>query len=327
MKNNKKCFFVLISIIIMISGSFCNALAYPDKNITSIIGWGAGSGSDAANRGIMHYAEKQLNVSILTENITGASSGIATLKVMNARPDGYTIGTLTYDGVITVPYFDLVPGYDLERLTYLCFLTNHVTVLAVHGDSPWNTVEDFLEEAKARPGELTVSNPGVGGVNHLPMLDLSMKAGVEFNHICYAEGANRQREALLSKETDAACIAIVTAIPNLASGEIRILGVMSDERSEFLPEVPTFKESGYDLIWGSFRVAAVPKDVPEEIKDFLEETFRKVYKDEEFIEWSTKTALGAYWRNREDTAKYVQNAQEQAFSLMDDLVEKGILTK
>lgn len=305
--------------------SFTSVSAYPEKNITNIIPWSAGGGTDAAARGVMHYAEKHLNVTVVNENITGAQSGIGILRLMISRPDGYTIGLLTWDSVITVPYYELVPGYDLDKLDFICTLTEHSTALVVRNDSPWDNLEEFISDAKNRPGQISISNVGTGGVWHLPALDLADKLGIEVKHIPYPEGAGPQREALLSGETDSASISIAGVLPSLEAGEVRILAVMSEERDELLPNVPTFKELGYDVVWGSFRVIAVPKEVPEEIKDTLEGAFRAVFDDEEFVDWAAKTGLGAVWRNREDTNKYLRNIQKTAFELIDDLIEKGLL--
>ena len=124
-----------------------------------------------------------------TRNITGAQSGVGTLRLMKSQPDGYTIGSLTWDSVITVPDYGLVPGYDTEELTYLGSVTVHPTVLAVATDSPHDTLQDFIAAAREAPGELSISNVGSGGVWHLPALDFADAAGIEVNHVPYPDGS------------------------------------------------------------------------------------------------------------------------------------------
>ena len=298
---------------------------YPRKDVRHIIPWSAGGGTDAAMRGFMHYAEKQLPVSIYNENVTGAQSGIGVFKLMNSKPDGYTIGTLTWDSVITVPYYKLVPGYDVEKLEFVCTVTVHATGLAVRDDAPWKNLEEFVEDAKKRPGEITVSNVGTGGVWHLPALDMGRKMGIEVRHIPYPKGAGPQREALITGETDAASISVAAALPALKANQARFLAIMAEERDPLLPDVPTFKELGYDVVWGSFRLVAVPAGTPEERIETLEKVFEAVFHEKEFLEWAEKTGLGAIWKDREETKKFIGEMQRGAFKLIDELVEKGIL--
>ncbi len=278
-------------------------------------------------RTFMNFAEQTLRVGINTQNISGAQSGIGTLRLMKARPDGYTIGSLTWDSVITVPYYGLVPGYDTDQLTYLGSVTVHPTVLAVNANSPYQTLEDFIAAAKATPGDLSISNVGSGGVWHLPALDLADAAGIEVNHVPYPDGSGPQREALLSGETDAASLSASAVYAAVQSGQARVLGVMGTERSEFLPEVPTFKELGYDVVWGSFRLIAAPKGIDPEQRAVLEQGFAEVFELPEFQQRAEETAMGAVWMDGDETTAYVEASQKKASALIDNLVEQGILEK
>lgn len=298
---------------------------FPTKDIRHILPWSAGGGTDIAMRGFMLHSEKYLPVSIYTHNITGAKSGVGAFTTMDSKPDGYTIGTLTWDSVITVPYAGLIPGYDLNKLEFVCTVTEHATGLAVRTDAPWKTLDEFIEDAKGRPGEITVANVGTGGVWHLPVLDMERVIGIKVDHIPYPEGAAPQREALLAGEVDAASISIGGLLPALNAGTARFLAIMGEERSPELPDVPTFKESGYDIVWGSFRVVAVPAGTPKERIEILEKAFNDAWHDEEFLEWIEGAGGGAVWRDAEGTAEYVTGMQQKAFKMIDELVEAGLL--
>lgn len=300
---------------------------YPGKDITHIMPWSAGGGTDTVMRTFMNFAEEPLGVGINTQNITGAQSGIGTLRLMKAAPDGYTIGSLTWDSVITVPYYGLVPGYDTDELTYLGSVTVHPTVLAVSAASPYETLEDFIAAAKDAPGALSISNVGSGGVWHLPALDLADAAGIEVNHVPYPDGSGPQREALLSGETDAASLSASAVYSAVQSGQARVLGVMGTERNEFLPDTPTFRELGYDVVWGSFRLIAAPSGIDAAQRQTLEEAFAAVFEMESFQARAEETAMGAVWMDGEETTAYVKASQEKAFALIDNLVEQGILEK
>lgn len=300
---------------------------YPAKDIMHIMPWSAGGGTDTVMRTFMHFAEQKLGVGINTQNITGAQSGIGTLRLMKARPDGYTIGSLTWDSVITVPYYELVPGYSTDQLEYLGSVTVHPTALVVAADAPWDTLEEFIDAAKETPGELSISNVGSGGVWHLPALDLAAEAGIVVQHIPYPDGSGPQREALLSGETDAASFSVSAAYPAVEAGQAKVLAVMGDERDEFLPDVPTFKELGYDVVWGSFRLIAAPKGIDPEQAETLEQAFAAVFEMPEFQAKAEETGMGAVWMDGAATKAYVEASQDKAFALMDDLVEQGLLEK
>lgn len=304
-----------------------SAQDYPNKDLTHIMPWSAGGGTDTVMRTFMNHAEKQLGVGINTQNVTGAQSGIGTLRLMKSRPDGYTIGSLTWDSVITVPYYNLVPGYDTKNLAYLGSVTVHPTAFVVRADAPWNSLEEFVKAAKADPGKLKVSNVGTGGVWHLPALDFEKQAGIKVQHVSYPKGSGPQREALMSGETDAASTSMSAAFSDVNAGKAKVLAVMSDKRDPNFPDVPTFRELGYDVVWGSFRLVAVPSDVDPEKRAVLETAFAKVFDDPNFQDAAKKTAMGAVWMDGKQTEAYIQASQDKAFKLMDQLVAEGVLKK
>tara|TARA_R110000751_G_scaffold98537_2_gene191610 strand:+ start:2745 stop:3731 length:987 start_codon:yes stop_codon:yes gene_type:complete len=298
---------------------------YPTRDIMHIMPWSAGGGTDTVMRTFMNYAERTLDVGINTQNITGAQSGIGTMRLMRARPDGYTIGTLTWDSVITVPYYNLVPGYDVEQLTYLGAVTVHPTAIIVNANSSWETLEDFVAEASEAPGTLSISNVGAGSVWHLPALDFANQAGIEVQHIPYPTGSGPQMEALLSGETDAASTSISAAYTAIESGQARVLAVMGDEREESFPDVPTFKELGYDVVWGGFRLIATQTAVELAQRQVLESAFAEVFDIPAFQKVAEETGMGAVWMDAKEASAYVQATQERAFALMDELAAQGLL--
>ena len=166
---------------------------FPTKDITHIMPWSAGGGTDTVMRTFLQYAEEPLGVGIRTQNVTGAQSGVGTLRLMKSRPDGYTIGSLTWDSMITVPYKNLVPGYDTAQLSYLANVTLYPTVLAVNADTGWETIDDFIAAATAAPGEVTVSNSGIAGIWHLHALDMADTLGVDLNLVPFPNVSAVQR--------------------------------------------------------------------------------------------------------------------------------------
>ena len=321
-----RCLAVALGLLVG-SGGMAAADGYPEKDLAHIMPWSAGGGTDTVMRLFMNHAEKQLGVGVNTQNVVGAQSGVGTLRLMKSRPDGYTIGTVTWDGAITVPYYELVPGFDPAELAYLGAVTLHPTALVVRAEAPWATLDDFVQAAKAAPATLKIANVGTGGVWHLPAIDFASAAGIDVQHIPYPQGSGPQREALLSGEVDAAAISISTAFSGIQAGQFRVLGIMSDERDPRFPETPTMIDQGYDVVWGSFWLIATQAEVDPEQRATLEAAFAAVFDDPEFQAAAEEAGLGASWLNAADTTAYVAASQEKAFSLMDQLVADGVLDK
>jgi len=316
----------MAGVAILVTGTLAaNAQDFPTKDITHIMPWSAGGGTDTVMRTFLQYAEEPLGVGIRTQNVTGAQSGVGTLRLMKSRPDGYTIGSLTWDSMITVPYKDLVPGYDTSTLSYLANVTLYPTVLAVNADTGWETLDDFIAAAKAAPGEVSVSNSGIGGIWHLHALDMSEQLGVELNHVPFPNGSAEQREALLSGENDAASLSYATVSSSADAGQVKVLAVMGSERDPSLPDVPTFSELGYDVIWGGMRVLAVPAETPDEIKETLTTAFEAAYDNPEFQQKAADTGMNAYWMDGAETEAFVDRTQTRALKLLERLKAEGVL--
>lgn len=311
--------------ILVVGTLAAGAQDFPEKDITHIMPWSAGGGTDTVMRTFLQYAEEPLGVGIRTQNVTGAQSGVGTLRLMKSRPDGYTIGSLTWDSMITVPYKNLVPGYDTALLSYLANVTLYPTVLAVNADTGWETLDDFIAAAKAEPGEVTVSDSGIGGIWHLHALDMAEQLGVELNHVPFPNGSAEQREALLSGENDAASLSYATVSSAADAGQVKVLAVMASERDPSLPDVPTFKELGYDVIWGGMRVLAVPAGTPDDIKEILTTAFKVAYDNPEFQQKAAETGMNAYWMDGAETEAYVERTQTRALKLLDRLKSEGVL--
>jgi tripartite-type tricarboxylate transporter receptor subunit TctC len=300
---------------------------FPTKDITHIMPWSAGGGTDTVMRTFLHYAEEPLGVGIRTQNITGASSGVGTLRLMNSRPDGYTIGSLTWDSMITVPYFELVPGYDMEKLSYLANITLYPTVLAVNADAGWEKLEDFVAAAKAEPNKFKISNSGTSGIWHLHALDMAEKLGIELTHIPFPNGSAQQREALLSGENEAASVSYATVSTAVDAGQVRVLAIMGEERDPNMPDIPTFKELGYDVVWGGMRVLAVPADTPQDVKDQLTVGLRAAFDNPEFQQKAKETGMDAYWMDGPTAEAALAKTQERAIAMLDRLKAEGKLAK
>lgn len=317
----------LIAAALAVSGTAALADDFPRRDLTHIMPWSAGGGTDTAIRTFLEYVKEPLGADVNTQNVTGAQSGVGVLRLMNARPDGHTIGTMTWDSMITVPYFDLVPGYSMDRLSILANITLYPTVLAVNADTGWETLDDFIAAAKETPGSVTVSNSGNAGIWHIHALDMADKLGVDLNHIPFPSGSAPQREALLSGENDAAVISFASVAPAVQSGDVKILAIMGLERDPKMPDAPTFRELGYDVVWGGMRVIAVPAETPQEAKDALIEAFAAAFENTEFQDKAEQLGITPFWLSGTEAQEFLAGLQERATAALDQLVADGVISK
>lgn len=286
----------------------------PDREVRHIIPWGAGGATDTAMRGFMQHFEAHLGVPIVTENIPGGLSAVGLIRLKTARPDGYTIGTLTYD-VLTLSVQGLAPvrWTDFEPAG---IVTEHPSALIVSADT-FESLETFRTAARSR--RIKVGNVGTGGIWHQHAAAMEEALGVTVAHIPYEAGSGAQLTALLGGEVDANVASLPASLPYVEDGTLRVLAVMAEERDPLVPDVPTFREKGFDLVLGGFRALAVPLGTPEAVRNRLEQALLDTCADEAFRTWAEKAVIGAHCRNARETKAYLEKTAVQVERLMEAL--------
>lgn len=290
------------------------------KKLRHIIPWGAGGATDTAMRGFMQHLESHLGVPIVTENIPGALGAIGLLQLRSARPDGYTVGTLTYD-VLTLEFQGLAPirWRDFEPVATI---TEHPSALIAPA-ARFASVEAFAQAAQEAPGKLRVGNVGTGGIWHQHAAAMERALGIRLSHIPYERGSGAELAALLGGEVDAIVASLPVALPYVREGTLRVLAVMSEARDPLVPDVPTFREKGFDLVYSGFRILAVPKETPEPILAVLEEKAHEAFDDPSFQSWAEKAVIGARFRGRSETKQYLEETSAKVEELMKELGMSG----
>jgi tripartite-type tricarboxylate transporter receptor subunit TctC len=301
---------------------------YPSKDIQFIVGATAGGGSDVICRKVAEIAQKDLARQFVVVNRPGASDTVGPNLLMGAKPDGYTIGNLTYGAVVTGPYqsADLgLDGYDLEKLDFICMVTEESDALMVGGDTPYKTFDDLIAAAKANPGQVPVGDQGIGSRVNLVIRKIEAKYGVEFKKLSYS-ASSPQREAMLSGEIVAAVTSLGDFTPMLLDGTARGLVEFSTMRNKTYPNVPTSTELGLgdDLLSGSFILIAVPAGTPSDIKIKLENAFKAAATSQEFIDWTTTVGVTARYLGSSEIDAFITGVQKD-FIALDELKAQGIL--
>ena len=293
-----------------------SAQDYPDsrRRVRHIIPWGAGGATDTAMRGFMQYFQKHLGVPVITENIPGGLSAVGLIRLKTARPDGYTIGTLTYD-VLTLSVQGLAP-VGWEDFDFVGTVTEHPSALIVAAEA-FDDLEAF--QAAARSGRVKVGNVGAGGIWHQHASAMEKALGISLAHIPYEAGSGAQLIALLGGEVDANVASLPASLPYVRDGTLRVLAVMAAERDPLVPDVPTFEEKGYAIAYGGFRVLAVPAGTPETIRSELERALRTACEDDAFRAWADRAVIGAHFKNGAATRAYLEATATKVEKLMEAL--------
>jgi tripartite-type tricarboxylate transporter receptor subunit TctC len=300
---------------------------YPEKDIRAIVPWGAGGGADAIVRKIMSIAEKELPTDVFVENIEGGVTSIGINRVMSAPADGYTVGALTYDSVITVPWQELLPGYDLEKLRMVALVTREPNALMVGADTGFETFDQIIAAAKERPGEISVGIHGLGSMTHLSLLALEEETGADFRLVSYPGGSAGQREAILSGEVEAVITSLGDLAPLLKAGSARGVVEFSAAPNPGFPDVPLSKDVGLEHESGSFLLFAVPAGTPDDAVATLESAIETAWKSDEFQQWAADVGVTASWLGKDDVTDWAMATRDEIVAVLDDLASRGIIEK
>ena len=245
---------------------------YPGRPIELIVPAGAGGGTDVLARAFAEAAKKHLPQPITVNNRPGASGMIGHGEMIDAKPDGYKLA-IVFAEIVIVPHLGQTKR-SYEDFTPIARLNADPAAITVKADAPWNTIEEFLAASKAKPGEIKMGNSGNGSIWHLAHAALEDKVGVKYNPIPFS-GAAPAVLALMGGHVDAVAVSPGEVATHVASGKLKTLVVMSDQRVKGFDKVPTLKERGIDLSIGTWRGLAAPKGTPSDVLATLTEATRK----------------------------------------------------
>ena len=250
---------------------------YPSKPITMVVPFPPGGVADIVGRPLASVMQKSLKEPVVVINRTGAGGAVGMAAVAKSAPDGYTI-LMGLSSISIFPVSDRIngkePPYEMRDFAPIALVTADPTVLVVRADGPYKTLKDFVAAAKARPGKINYSSSGVYGTLHVAMEIFANAAGIQLFHVPY-QGGGPAVTALLSGQVEASAQGPAAVIGHIKAGKMRALASWGTERLKLLPDIPTFKEQGYDAefyIWsGVFAPAATPAPVIAKLREAVHE--------------------------------------------------------
>ncbi len=276
---------VVLSLAILGASPALGQEIYPSKPIALVVPFPPGGVADIVARPAADAMSRVLNTPMVIENKAGAGGGIGMAYVAKSKPDGYTL-LMALSSISIIPEADRVTGrtpmFQLDQLVPIARFTADPTVLAVRADSPWKTLQEFVADARKRPGAITYGSSGNYGTMHVPMEMLSGSAGVKLLHVPYT-GAGPAVIGLLGGNIDAVASGPSTVIQHVKAGKLRVLASWGDKRLASLPEVPTLSESGYDAVFFQWSGLFAPAGTPEPVLARLREAARAATVDARFM--------------------------------------------
>ena len=251
--------------------------AYPTRNITMIVPFPAGGQADLAARPVALALERILGKPVIVDNRAGGGGGsVGNAAAARAEPDGYTL-LMTLSSLAVLPeadrLFDRPVAYEVSQFAPIARVLADPTLLAVPASAPWKTLQEFVDDAKKRPGEIPYGSSGPYGTLHVAMEMFAASAGIKLLHVPF-RGAGPALTGLLTGTVQAMASAPGTLKQQVDDGKMRVLANWGAERVLSFPDLPTFKELGYKdvefYIWaGLFAQKALPAPLMTRLREAM----------------------------------------------------------
>ena len=276
------------------SGSAGTALDYPKQNINVVVQYSAGGGTDLSVRGVLDGV-KDVPVNFSVANVTGNGGLIGLTQVANSKADGYTLGVVNTDFIINMVLGNT--DMTLDTFSPLACALRDPFVLIIGNNENYSTLEEFVDYAKAHPGEIVVGETGTGAAPTLAITAMENALGIDVSNVTY-EGSADCVTAVVGGHIDATFAQACNATAQVAAGNAKIIGVLANDRLEAFPDVPTFAEVYPDQIdfeFMGFCVISCPAGVDPAIQDYLSEKLRAGVDSDSFAQ--TLDSLGMQTTN------------------------------
>jgi tripartite-type tricarboxylate transporter receptor subunit TctC len=302
------------------SNSSEDASSLPAGQIEHIIPVAAGGGTDLTHRGLTDVVQSQLDRDAIVTNVEGAGGSVGFTQAASSPADGLHLSSYTSE-IFTLPILQDDVGFKPDDFQPLVLISEEPAALVVGSDAPYDTIDEFLTAAKKHPGAISVGNSGTGNIWHLSASQLEATADVEFKHVSY-NGASETVQATLGGHIDSFIASVPEVASQVEAGKLKVLGVMGEEPVEPLTDVPTFKDSGVDIVMGTWRGLGLPSDVDEETVDELEDIYTEAIGSEEFKTFMSDNDMNINFMGVEEFQDFVDQERPRYEKLAKE-VAKG----
>ena len=294
--------------------------SWPTRSITMIVPFPPGGLADLVARPVAEAMSRELGQPVVIENKAGAGGGIGMSLAAKSKPDGYTM-VMALSSLTVLPEADVVlgrtPMFGLNDLRPVARYTADPTVLAVRAESPWKSVQEFVDDAKKRPGAINYGSSGNYGTMHVPMEILAQVSGSKLTHIPFT-GAGPAVVALLGGQIDAVSTGPATVLQHVKAGKLRVLGHWGNGKLASMPEVPSLKDAGFNAEYAQWSGLFIPSATPEPVAQRIRAAARAAAQDPKVKEVILGAGSPVQFQDSPDFEKYVQADAQR----MVDVVKK-----
>ena len=288
--------------------------AYPERPVRLIVPWAAGGDTDNIFRPFGQVLQKHLGQTVVIANVGGASGTRGAKEAKDSPADGYTlyavhdyIHSTYWAGVADVQYSDFEP---------ICLISSTASVLTASPKTPWKNWQEFLADAKKRPGQITVGATLASTSHFFPAL-IEKAAGIKFKYVSY-EGLAPRMNAILGGHIDLTD-SNLTQKGKVEAGQLKFLAIATEKRSPEMPIVPTLKELGVNVVYDVSRGVMAPKGTPADVLVKLEGSCLAATKELAFEDSMKKQATDVRHLGRKQYAEWLKGNDELNKTLAKDL--------
>ena len=286
-------------------------VSFPEKGriISAIVPYAAGGSTDVSARMVAPLLERELETPVQIVNRPGGGTQVGNTAVATAKPDGYTLAYMAIPTILT-SYLDpeRKAAYTRKSFESVARTTLNTIVFAVKRDSPYKSMKDLIDGARANPEKVKFAVSGILSVNHLPVLMIERQSGVKFASVHF-DGSGPGVTALMGGHVDAASALEPEVLSQVKVGDLRVIGVADNQESKLFPGVKTMEEQGYKIYMYSSHCVTAPAGTPKEVVEILSQTIKKVLSNADlqnklesvglFVRYLDQTQLGKFWEEAE----------------------------
>lgn len=291
------------------------AQTYPTKPVEVLVPFNAGGGADASQRVFNKYAESLIGKPMPIINKGGAGGVTGWAEAVHAKPDGYML-------TITTPPFNVIPplvkpkqtGYTMDQFTNLCVYAVVPDVLLVRNDSKLKTLKEFVDHATANPKKVAMGNTGTLGADFMTTLLIEQATGIETSQVPFTSGALAM-QAVLGGQVDAMVGSTLYAVAQ--KDNLRTLAIASSGRDKMIPDIPTFKELGFNVVSERLRVLSGPANLPADVVSYWGDICKKVTDNPEFRAEMEKLGQPPAYFGPQDAERMVKEMTATMKSIVD----------
>ncbi len=270
-RNTGAAFAVLVAAAVVAAPGGVHAQDFPGgRPVEMTVMFGAGSAADVTARYLAEGMAKSLGVPVPVVNRTGGGGAIGYSHVQQQKADGHSI--IWNSNSISTNYHSGILSFDYKAFDAVARVSVETPVIAVRADSPWKSLQEFIDYAKANPGKLRIGNSGTGSHTHFAASALFLTGGAKVINVPFGEG--QAIVNLLGSRIEGVVQLPAALVSHVKSGDVRILAVLGSERDAVLPDVPTAKELGFPVALDMWRGIAVPEGTPKPVIAKLQQAIK-----------------------------------------------------